>query len=158
MADLCFQMYAEVADVDQLLDMIRSTSLTDYIRFNGETQPLQLMNPGGFFKKYCMPGELSSNVSLGETVTLEKGYYKGVIFDFPGAEVLIDGKWIAYDNKNKNKDIIMSKNPFALQWRMNGDLLRKLGYKTGDTLSGRVITVDDQWNDLNLSVYSSLAL
>ena len=52
-------MFAEVKDVDELLDMIRSTSLTDYIRLdlNGdgdtndtcdgqpETQPLQLINP-----------------------------------------------------------------------------------------------------------------
>jgi hypothetical protein len=60
MADLCFQMFAEVKDVDELLEMIRnSTDLRDYIRFdlNGdgdtddihndqpETQPLILMNP-----------------------------------------------------------------------------------------------------------------
>ncbi|MBR6964421.1 MAG: hypothetical protein IKH86_12465 [Prevotella sp.] len=52
-------MKADVADVDELLEMIRSTALTDYIRLdlNGdgdtddihegqpETQPLQLMNP-----------------------------------------------------------------------------------------------------------------
>ena len=31
MTDLCFQMFAEVENVDQLLDMIRTTSLTDYI-------------------------------------------------------------------------------------------------------------------------------
>ena len=59
MAGLCFQMYAEAKDVDELLEMIRFTALTDYIRFdlNGdgdtddvvdgqtETQPLQLINP-----------------------------------------------------------------------------------------------------------------
>ena len=59
LADLCFQLYAEVADVDELMDMIRSTALTNYIRldmngdgdtnddYNGhpETQPLQLINP-----------------------------------------------------------------------------------------------------------------
>ena len=58
-ADILFQMKADVSDVDELLEMIRSTALTDYIRFdlNGdgdtddtidaqpETQPLQLMNP-----------------------------------------------------------------------------------------------------------------
>jgi hypothetical protein len=38
-------MFAEVKDVDELLEMIRSTSLTDHIRFNGEDQPLQLINP-----------------------------------------------------------------------------------------------------------------
>ena len=51
MACLCFQMFAEVEDVDELLEMIRSTALKDYIRFNGETQELQLMNPAWFFKK-----------------------------------------------------------------------------------------------------------
>ena len=52
-------MKADTPDVDELLEMIRATALTDYIRFdlNGdgdtndildgqpETQPLQLMNP-----------------------------------------------------------------------------------------------------------------
>ena len=52
-------MKADTPDADQLLEMIRSTALTDYIRFdlNGdgdtddihdgqpETQPLLLMNP-----------------------------------------------------------------------------------------------------------------
>ena len=38
-------MFAEVKDVDELLEMVRSTALTDHIRFNGEDQPLQLMNP-----------------------------------------------------------------------------------------------------------------
>ena len=59
-ADILFQMKADVSDVDELLEMIRSTTLTDdHIRFdlNGdgdtndtyegqpETQPLHLMNP-----------------------------------------------------------------------------------------------------------------
>ena len=34
-ADLCFQMFAEVEDIDQLLDMIKSsTDLRDHIKFN----------------------------------------------------------------------------------------------------------------------------
>jgi hypothetical protein len=45
LASLCFQMFAEAEDVDVLLEMIRSTALTDYISLDGETQPLQLMNP-----------------------------------------------------------------------------------------------------------------
>jgi hypothetical protein len=39
-------MFAEVKDVDELLNMIKSsTTLRDHIRFNGEDQPLILMNP-----------------------------------------------------------------------------------------------------------------
>jgi hypothetical protein len=39
-------MFAEVKDVDELLEMIRSSSeLRDHIRFNGKDQPLILMNP-----------------------------------------------------------------------------------------------------------------
>lgn len=45
MADLCFQIKADIQDVDELLEMIRSTALTDYIRLDGQTQPLQLINP-----------------------------------------------------------------------------------------------------------------
>lgn len=45
MADLCFQIFAEIKDIDELLDMIRSTSLTDYIRYNDMTQELHLINP-----------------------------------------------------------------------------------------------------------------
>lgn len=76
MMDLCFQMYAEVEDVDKLLEMVRSTCDTDYIRMdlNGdgdtndnvdgqsETQALQLMNPAKFFKKYLMPKSFPSSI------------------------------------------------------------------------------------------------
>ena len=156
MADICFQMFAEVADVDQLLNMIRSsTDLRDHIRFNGEDQPLILMNPGGFFKKYLMP-TVPSSARLGENVMLKKGYYKGVVFSIPGAEVLINGEWKPFEDTDK--ELITAQNPFTLQWRLNGTRLRKLGYKQGTTLTGKVIAVDDQWNDLNLSIDITLVL
>ena len=156
-------MFAEVKDVDKLLEMIRSTALTDYIRFdlNGdgdtddivdgqpETQPLILMNPAGFFLKYLMPLTLPASIRTDETVALEKGYYHGVVFDIPGAEVFIDGQWIAYNDTHK--DQILAQNPMTLQWRLNGDLLRKLGYKQGDTLTGQILVVDDQWHGLNIT-------
>ena len=163
-ADLCFQMFAEVKDVDELLDMIRNSSeLRDYIRFdlNGdgdtddtidgqpETQPLILMNPAGFFLKYLMPFDLPTTISISKTVALGKGYYHGLAFDIPGAEVKINDEWISFCAENK--DLILVQNPFALEWRLNGDLLRQFGYKQGDNLKGKVIAVDDQWNGLNLS-------
>ena len=170
MTDLCFQLFAEVADVDQLLEMVRATCLTDYIHLdlNGdddtndildghpETVPLQLINPAGFFKKYDMPSFLPSAIGMNETIDLEKGYYKGVIFDIPGAEVLIDGQWVAYDSKNK--DPILSQNPMNLKWRLNGDLLRKLGYTSSQTVHGQIVTVDDQWNGLRLEVPVSIQI
>lgn len=150
--------------------MIRATCLTDYIHldlnedgdtndiYDGhpETVPLQLINPAGFFKKYDMPSSLPSTIGMNETIGLEKGYYKGVIFDIPGAEVLIDGQWIAYDAKNK--DTILSQNPMNLTWRLNGNLLRKLGYTTGQTIQGQVVTVDDQWNGLRLEVPMTITI
>ena len=157
-------MFAEVKDVDELLEMIRnSTDLRDYIRFdlNGdgdtddicggqpESQPLILMNPAGFFLKYLMPKELPATISLSQTVDLSKGYYHGLAFDIPGGEVKINGEWISFSAENK--DLILSQNPFDLEWRLNGDLLYKYGYKQGDSLNGRIIAVDDQWNGLNLS-------
>ena len=162
MTALCFQMYAEVADVDVLMEKIRYTCLTDYIHLdlNGdvdtndiidghpETVPLQLINPGGFFKKYCMPSSIPTAIGTDETINLEKGYYKGVVFDIPGAEVKIGDEWIAYDAKNK--DLILAQNPMTLEWRLNGALLRKYGYTSGQTLQGQIITVDDQWNGLRL--------
>jgi hypothetical protein len=80
---------------------------------------------------------------------LSKGYYHGLAFDIPGAEVNINGEWISFSAENK--DLILSQNPFDLEWRLNGDLLYKYGYKQGDSLNGRIIAVDDQWNGLNLS-------
>ena len=170
LTDLCFQMYAEVADVDELLEMIRSTSLTDYIRFdlNGdgdtndiydgqpETQPLQLINPAGFYKKYLTPNTIPSSVSLGETMELQKGYYKGVVFNIPGAEVMIGDEWIPFDSKNK--DLILSQNPMNLTWRMNGNLLKKMGYTAGQTVQGQIITIDDQWNGLRLEVPMTITI
>ena len=156
-------MKADVADVDELLEMIRSTALTDYIRFdlNGdgdtddildgqpESQPLQLMNPAGFFQKYLMPTSLPTNLKSNETTPLEKGYYHGVVYQIPGAEVNINGQWIPFTDDNK--DLIFSQNPMNLEWRLNGTLLNSYGYKSGDTINGQIIAVDDQWNGLNIT-------
>lgn len=136
--------------------MIKSSTLTDYIRFNGETQNLHLMNPAGFIKKYLMPENLPTEVKSNETVALEKGYYKGIIFNIPGAEVLIDGEWIACTQQNAEK--IKAQNPFNLEWRLNGDLCQQYGKKTGDVIEGTIILVDDQYNGLNITVPFSVTL
>ena len=169
-ADLCFQMFAEVKDVDTLLEMIRSTSLTDYIRFdlNGdgdtddivdgqpESQPLILINPAGFFLKYLMPTTLPTNIKTNETIALDKGYYHGVIYQIPGTEVNINGQWIAFTDNNK--DLILAQNPMTLEWRLNGELLNKYGYKPGDTIKGQILVVDDQWNGLNITKDFSVSI
>lgn len=156
-------MFAEVEDIDKLLEMIRSTGLTDYIRFdlNGdgdtddvvdgqtESQPLILMNPAGFFLKYLMPTVLPASIKTDETIALEKGYYHGVVYQIPGAEVNINGQWIAFDNTNK--DLIFAQNPMTLQWRLNGELLNKYGYKPGDIVNGQILVVDDQWHGLTIN-------
>ena len=160
-ADILFQMKADTPDVDELLEMIRSTALTDHIRFdlNGdgdtndtyqgqpETQPLLLMNPAWFFKKYLMPTDLPSSIQASKTATLNKWYYKWVIFDIPWAEVKINWQWIAYNDANKSQ--IISQNPMNLEWRINGDLCKKLWYKW-KTISWKIIVVDDKWNGLNI--------
>lgn len=148
MADLCFQIFAEIKDIDELLDMIRSTSLTDYIRYNDMTQELHLINPAWFIKQYLMPSELTVSAGTDEYASLEKGYYKGLVFAMPGAEVRIDGQWIAYDAKNK--DLILGRNPMNLEWRLSGTLLRKCGYTSGQSIEGQILAVDDQWNGLRL--------
>jgi hypothetical protein len=150
MMSICFQLYAEAEDVYDLLDMVRSTCLTDYIRLDGQTQPLQLINPAGLYKKYLTPQNLPASISAGETINLDKGYYKGILFSIPGAEVKVNGEWIAFDNKNK--DIIMSQNPMNLEWRLNGELLQEYGYTSGQTIEGQIITVDDKWGGLRLEV------
>ena len=143
----CFQMFAEVENMDQLLEMIRSTSLKDYIRFNGETQELQLMNPAWFFKKYLMPTNLPTSIQSSKTISLNKWYYKWVIFDIPWAEVKINWQWIAYNESNKS--LIKTQNPMTLEWRLNGDLCKKMWYKW-KTVNWKIIVVDDQWNGLNI--------
>lgn len=145
--DLCFQMFAEVENVDRLLEMARSTALTDYIRFNWETQELQLINPAWFFKKYLMPNDLPSNLKSWENVSLNKGYYKWVIFDIPWAEVKINWQWVTYSEANKSQ--IKNQNPMNLEWRLNGDLCRKMWYKWKD-IQWKIIVVDDKWNGLNI--------
>ena len=155
--------------MDELLEKIRATALTDYIRMdlNGdgdtddvvkfdtddgsyieqpESQPLQLINPAGYFREYCLPKDLPEEIKTSEMPQLEKGYYKGVVFAIPGAEVLIEGEWIPYDETNADR--IKSQNPFTLEWRLNGELLWQLGY-ADKTIEGSVISVDDQWKGLN---------
>ena len=150
--------------------MIRSTALTNYIRldmngdgdtddvYNGqpETQPLQLINPAGVFKKYCLLSDIPSSIQAGEIIPLTKGWYKGLLFSIPGTEVLINGEWISFDAKNKG--LILSQNPMNLEWRLNGNLLRKMGYTSGQTIQGQVVTVDDQWNGLRLEVPMTITI
>ena len=156
MMSICFQMFAEAKDVFEIIDMARATCLTDYIRFNGQTQPLQLINLAGYYKKYLTPQNLPSSISSNENLSLDKGYYKGVLFCIPGAEVKINGEWVAFDNKNKN--IILSQNPMNLEWMLNGELIKKYGYTSGQTIEGQIITVDDQWGGLRLEVPMTVQL
>jgi len=156
MMDICFQMFAEAKDVDELLEMVRSTALTDYIRFDGfDPQPLQLINPAWFFQKYLMPNELPSNIKSWENIDLKKWYYKWVIFDIPGAEVKINWEWIEYSEKNKS--LIKSQNPMNLQWRINWDLCKKL-YWEWKTIQWKIIVVDDKWNGLNIDKDFSISI
>ncbi|MBQ4483531.1 MAG: hypothetical protein II934_00805 [Prevotella sp.] len=87
-----------------------------------------------------MPAEIAS----GQVSGLEKGWYKGVVFLFPGTEVLVDGEWIPFDNDNF-QSTIKNCNPFHLEFRMNGDLLVQQGFKVGDAIEGTIQAVDDQW-------------
>ena len=66
------------------------------------------------------------------------------------SEVKVNDEWVAFDNKNKDK--ILAQNPMNLEWRLNGDLLRKMGYTSGQTVEGQVITVDDKWGGLRLEI------
>lgn len=155
LADLCFQMFAEVKDVDRLLEMIRSTCLTDYIKLDWQTQELQLMNPAWFFQKYLMPTDIPSSLQSSETISLNKWYYKWVIFDIPWAEVKINWEWIVYNDTNKSK--IKSQNPMTLEWRLNWDLCRKLWYKW-KSLNWKFSVVDDKWNGLNIDKDFSISI
>ena len=103
-----------------------------------------------------MPNNLPSSVKTAGTVSLGKGYYKGIVFDIPGAEVKIDGQWIAYSDQNKK--IIKAQNPFFLEWRINGDLCKKMGYDSSKPVTGSIIVVDDQWNGLNMTKDFSITL
>lgn len=96
-----------------------------------------------------MPTNLPAVIEEDETLTLNKGYYKGVVFDIPGAEVNINGVWTTYNDTNKTA--ILSQNPFSIEWRLNSTLLRKLGYSSGDAVTGNVIVVDDEWHCLNMA-------
>ena len=96
-----------------------------------------------------MPTALPTNLDINGTLALEKGYYHGVVYQIPGAEVNINGQWVPFTDDNK--DLILSQNPMNLEWRLNGELLNSYGYKPGDTVNGQMIAVDDQWNGLNIT-------
>ena len=91
-----------------------------------------------------MPTNLPTSIKTDENITLEKGYYHGVIYQIPGAEVNINGQWIPFTDENKN--LILTQNPMTLEWRLNGKLLNNYGLKNGNTINGQIIFVDDQWN------------
>jgi hypothetical protein len=96
-----------------------------------------------------MPTSLPINLKLNETASLEKGYYHGVVYQIPGAEVNINGQWVAFTEDNKN--LILAQNPMTLEWRLSGECLKNYNYKPCDTISGQIIAVDDQWNGLNIT-------
>ena len=151
-----FGLRADVADADELLQMVEgSLADPDYISLNGEKQALQKYSPANFVKKYLMPTELPSELNINEAKELSKGSYKGVVFNIPGAEVLIDGEWIACTQQNAEK--IKAQNPFNLEWRLNGDLCKQLGYEN-KTVEGTIILVDDQYNGLNITVPISITV
>lgn len=95
-----------------------------------------------------MKADVPSSISINEVVNLGIGYYKGLLFNIPGAEVKVNGEWIPFTAENYSR--IKSANPMNIEWRLNGTLLRKYGYSPGQTLQGQIITVDDQWNGLRL--------
>ena len=90
-----------------------------------------------------MPTAIPTNLDINETIALDKGYYHGVVYQIPGAEVKINGQWVAFTDDNK--DIIRTQNPMTLEWRLNGELLNEYNY-TDDTINGQIIVVDDMWN------------
>lgn len=154
--DLCFQMFAEIKDVDQLLDMIRSTSLTDYISLDWQTQSLHLINPAWFFQKYLMPKNIPSQIKQWEIIPLNKWYYKWIIFDIPWAEVKINWEWIAYNNANKS--IIQNQNPMNLEWRLNGSLCKKLWYSPSKPIQWKIVVADDKRNGLNINSNTNISI
>jgi hypothetical protein len=91
-----------------------------------------------------MPTNLPTSIKTDENITLEKGFYHGVIYQIPGAEVNINGQRIPFTDENK--DLILTQNPMTLEWILNGKLLNNYGLKNGDTINGQIIVVDDQWN------------
>ena len=155
-AQLLFGLHADVKDANDLLEMMESATETDYISLNGMRQPLQNYSPAQFYKKYCISVDIPSSIQEGEFIRLTKEWYKGLLFAIPGAEVLINGEWISFTADNSSR--IKSANPMNLEWRLNGNLLRKYGYSPGQTIQGQIITVDDQWNGLRLEVPMSITI
>ena len=147
-ASLCFQMKADVKNVDELLDMIRATAGTETVQRYDVVQPLKLINLEGFIQRYLMPQSLPETVGDGPYTQLEKGFYKGIIFDVPGAEVNIDGEWVTAGAVNEDR--IKAQDPFKLEWRLNVPKLISMGYGNSDTITGRAILVDDQFAGMNI--------
>lgn len=148
MASIAFHIKADIHDADELLSMLCSTSSTDYIRFEGQTQPLHLISLAGVIQKHLMPEALPTVIGSGEAIPLEPGYYHGVFFDIPGAEVLIDGEWVRVSAENEQ--LIKAQNPFTLKWRLSGEQLLNIGYKPGETVEGTIKLIDDKFGGLRL--------
>ena len=48
-----------------------------------------------------MPTKESLSIKQDGTAVLDKGYYHGIVFDIPGAEVKVNGQWIAFIDKTR---------------------------------------------------------
>ena len=145
--DLCYQMKADVT-ADQLMPMIRNTALTDQIHLDWQTQNLYLINPAWYAKEYLMP-TVPSEITEWKTISLEKWFYKLIIFDIPWAEVYINGEWIRYNKENQS--LIKSQNPLNLKWRLNWDLCKKMWYNKNNPIKWKIIMSDNNFNWLNIT-------
>jgi hypothetical protein len=103
-----------------------------------------------------MNADIPAYIQSDETVSLIKEWYRGLVFDIPGAEVRIGDEWIPYTATNAA--LINQANPMELEWRLNATTLIKYGYTPGQTVTGKIITVDDGWNGLNLEKEFSVQL
>ena len=148
MADIIFQMKADTPNVPELMNMIRNTSLTDQIHLDWQTQNLHLINPAWFIKEYLMP-TTPSDINEWSIISLEKWFYKWVIFEIPWAEVNINWEWIPYNKENQS--LIKSQNPFNLEWRLNWKIAKKMWYNQTNPIKWKIIISDDKFNWLNVT-------
>ena len=122
-------------NVDQLMSMIRNTSLTNQIHLNWQTQDLHLINPAWFIKEYLMPTS-PTEINEWTTISLQKWEYLWIIFDIPWAEVNINWEWIPYNKDNQS--LIKSQNPFNLKWRLNWKLAKKMWYNKNNPIKWKL--------------------
>lgn len=152
---LMAELNPSIKDIDELLEMARSTQRHDIITYWNQSEILNLLDVWSIIKTELMPKISFYNVTFTNNsewiYKLEKWEYPNIIFDIPWAVIKINWEWIPYSKENwhyiNNTEIHNYE-----RWISNSELM-KLWYNIWDHVEWKAIPLNSDWKKLDEKVH-----